>query len=157
MGSTTNQLERWGHTHIKKSQGFMGVYAADRLPNPDSIAVPATCVVNYDLSTMPGSHWSSISVKPSSVLWFDSYGLAPDSPDLLIGHRTNFREWLSRICKRLGLNKYEYNHADLQSPGQNTCGLWALYFAQNGPNKNWEPFGPDREHNDHLIRRLVRL
>ena len=157
MSSTTNQLERWGVAHIKKSRGFIGVFAADRLPDIDEIKVPATCVVNYDPANMPGSHWVAASIQPSSVSWFDSYGLAPDSPDLLIGHRTNFREWLSRICKHLGLNKYEYNHADLQSPGETTCGLWALYFSQNGPNKGWEAFGPDPEHNDRLIRQLVHL
>ena len=155
--SSTNQLEHWSHTHLKKSQGFMGVYAANKLPDPDEIEAPALGIINYDRAKMPGSHWVAVSVQSSSVSWFDSYGLAPDSPDLLIGHRTNFREWLSRICKRLGLNTYEYNSADLQSPGETTCGLWALYFVKNGPNKGWEVFGPNREHNDSLIRQLVNL
>ena len=153
--SSTNQLERWGHAHIKK--GFIGVFAADKLQDPDEIEMPTTCVVNYDPANMPGSHWASVLIKSSSVSWFDSYGLAPDSPDLLIGHRTHFRAWLSRVCQRLGLNTYEYNSVDLQSPGETTCGLWALYFAKNGPNKGWEAFGPNREYNDSLIRQLVRL
>ena len=155
--SSTNQLERWGHAHITKRRGFRGVYAADRLPNPEEIKVPVACIINYDLAKMPGSHWVAVSIQPSSISWFDSYGIDADSPDLLIGHRTHFREWLSRVCQRLGLSGYEYNRADLQSSGETTCGLWALYFVKNGPNKGWEAFGPDRERNDRIIRQLVRL
>ena len=106
---------------------------------------------------MPGSHWVAVSVQPSSISWFDSYALGPDSPDLLLGHRTHFRAWLSRVRQRVGLSDYEYNLADLQSPGETTCGHWAAYFAKNGPNEGWEAFGPDRKHNDHLIRQLVRI
>ena len=141
----------------KKSRGFMGVYAADRLPDPNKIIVPATCVVNYDPVNMPGSHWVAIEIQPSIVSFFDSYGLRPDSPDILIGHRTYFKKWLSRVCQCLSLNSFDYDSVDLQSIHETTCGLWALYFAQNGPNKGWEAFGRDRELNDQLIRQLVRL
>ena len=155
--SSTDELVRWCETHIKKSQGFIGVFAADRLPKPDSIKVPMTCIINYDLAKMPGSHWVAVSVRPSAIYFFDSYGLGPDDPDLLIGHRTRFRVWLSRICKRLGLNTYEFNSADLQSPGETPCGQWAAYFTKHGPEVGWEAFGADREHNDRIIRQLVRL
>ena len=155
--SSTNQLERWGRAHIKKSQGFIGVYASNQLLAVDKIKTPMVCVLNYDPTNMPGSHWVAVSVQSSAVWWFDSYGLAPDADDLLIGHRTHFKKWLSQICKRLGLHTYAYNCVDLQSPGETTCGLWALYFAKNGPNKGLESFGTDREYNDRLIRQLVRL
>ena len=114
-------------------------------------------VFNYDPADMPGSHWVAVLVQPSKLSWFDSYGLAPDSSDLFVGHRTYFRAWLSRVCRRLGLDGYEYNRADLQSPGEVTCGHWAVYFAKNGPETDWEMFGPDRGKNDRLIRRLVHL
>ena len=154
--TSTGELQRWGRTHITNST-FLGVFPADRLPPPDEVEAPAACVVNYDPANMPGSHWVAVSVQPSSVSWFDSYGLGPDSPDLLIGHRTHFRTWLSRVCQRLGLGSYQYNRADLQSPGETTCGHWAAYFAKNGPERGWEVFGSDREHNDRLIRQLVRI
>ena len=155
--SSTNQLEHWGRAHIKKSQGFIGVFAADKLPDPDEIEAPAVGIINYDRAQMPGSHWVAVSIQPSSISWFDSYGIDADSPDLLIGHRTHFREWLSCVCQRLGLSEYEYNRADLQSPHETTCGHWAAYFAKNGPEIGWGAFGPDREYNDRLIRQLVRL
>ena len=155
--STTDDLEKWCETHIEKIRGFLGVFSENTLPSPDKITAPAVCIVNYDPSTLGGSHWVAIQLRPSSVAWFDSYGLSPDSPDLLIGHRTHFRTWLSRVCKRLGLNTYEFNSADLQSPGETTCGHWSAYFAKMGPEMGWEAFGADREHNDRIIRQLVRL
>ena len=146
-----------GPYSYKKKRGFIGVFAADKLPDPDEIKVPATCVVNYDPANMPGSHWVAALIQASSIYWFDSYGLRPDSPDILIGHRTHFQKWLSQMCKRLGLNKYEYNRVDLQGLHETTCGLWALYFVKNGPNKGWRAFGPDLKRNDRLIRQLERL
>ena len=121
--SSTDELVRWCETHIKKRQGFIGVFAADRLPKSDSIKIPMTCIINYDLAKMPGSHWVAASVQSSGVWWFDSYGLGPDAPDLLLGHRTSFRVWLSCICKRHGFKTYKFNSVDLQSPGEKTCGL----------------------------------
>ena len=129
----------------------------DMLPIPDEVEPPSVCVVNYDPSDMPGSHWVAISVQPTVISYFDSFGLDPDSGDLLIGHRTYFRDWLSRVCRRLGLNTYEYSRADLQSLGETTCGHWALYFAQNGPETGWDAFGHDQERNDRIIRHLVRI
>ena len=154
--TSTGELERWGCTHITNSR-FLGVFPADRLPAPDGIEPPASAVFNYDPANMPGSHWTAVLVQQSSVSWFSSYGLGPDTPDLLLGHRTYFRVWLSRVCQRLGLRSYGFNRADLQSPGESTCGHWAVYFAKNGPETGWEVFGNDREKNDRLIRQLVRF
>ena len=131
-GTSADTLERWGQTHIMNSR-FLGVFPADKLPPPDEFEPPAVCVINYDPANMPGSHWVAVSVQPTVISYFDSYGLGPDSGDLLIGHRTHFRAWLSRVCRRLGIHRYEYNKADLQSPGETTCGHWAVYFAKNGP------------------------
>ena len=154
--TSADMLERWSRAHIKDSR-FLGVFPADRLPAPDDFEPPVSAVFNYDPATMPGSHWVTVLVQPSVVSWFDSYGLAPDSPDLLVGHRTNFRVWLSLVCRRLGISSYGFNRADLQSLGEATCGHWAVYFAKNGPDTGWEAFGPDLEKNDRLIRQLVRF
>ena len=145
MMTSSSMIEQWADRNIEKIQGFLGVYTADRHPSPAEIEPPAVGIINYDPANMPGSHWVAVSIQPSSVSWFDSYGLGPDSGDLLIGHRTYFRAWLSRVCQRLGLKNYEYNQADLQSPSETTCGHWALYFSQQGPETGWEVFGPGRE------------
>ena len=138
-GTSADMLERWGQTHITNSR-FLGVFPMDRLPLPEECKPPISYVANYDPSNMQGSHWISILVQPTVISYFDSFGLGPDSGDLFIGHRTYFRAWLSRVCRRLGLNSYENNRADLQRPEETTCGHWALYFAQNGPETGWEVF-----------------
>ena len=83
--TSTGELERWGCTHITNSR-FLGVFPADRLPLPDEVDAPAVCIINYDPEKMSGSHWVAVSIQPWYISWFDSYGLDPDSPDLLIGH-----------------------------------------------------------------------
>ena len=154
--TSADMLEQWGQTHIHNSR-FLGVFPADRLPAPDDFEPPVSAVCNYDPANMPCSHWVAVLIRPLSVEWFDSFGLAPDSSDLFIGHRTYFRAWLSRVCRRFGLKSYEYNCADLQSLSEVTCGHWAVYFAKNGAEAGWGGFGPDREKNDRLIRQLVRF
>ena len=92
-----------------------------------------------------------------NVTYFDSYGLAPDSADLVVKHRTYFRAWLTSICKLLGLQNYSWNKADLQGLTARTCGHWSLYFCKNGPGQGWKEFGPDRDKNDRRIQELVVL
>ena len=157
--STTAQLERWAaeNAPLYNDATFLGVFASDQLPDPHTVAIraPAALVVNYDPGDMPGSHWCSILVTRRAVLWFDSHGLLPDAPDLLVGHSTSFGCWLSSLCLHLGLRRYSWNTADLQSLAETTCGHWAVLLLQDGPKKGWRRFGPDQEANDALIRQLV--
>ena len=159
--STTAQLERWATKHppLYHNAAFLGVFASDCLPDPETTATraPAALVVNYDPNDLPGSHWCSVIITRGVVCWFDSYGLPPDAPDLLIGHETHFRGWLTAVCRLLGLAHFSSNQSDLQSLGESTCGHWALFFLKNGPHEGWEHFGSDLEANDLLIQKLVVL
>ena len=157
--ATTDQLKRWCVKNRPVGSTFLGVYAADRLPDSGiiSTAVPCSFIVNYDPHDLPGSHWCAVIATPTGVSWFDSYGLPPDASDLILGHYTNFRRWLTRVCAVLQLDHYTYNTADLQSLGETTCGLWAAFYVTNGPKNGWSPFGSDLVANDALIRQLVRL
>ena len=159
--SSTTQLEHWAADNepLYHHAAFLGVFASDCLPDPAAaaLAAPAALVVNYDPSDQPGSHWCSVLWTRRVVAWFDSYGLPPDAPDLLVGHSTHFRRWLSVLSRGLGLDQYSYNTADLQSPGETTCGHWAIQFLKNGPKKGWDQFGPDLAANDRHIRELVEL
>ena len=154
--STTIQLERWAAKHIPH---FLGIYAADTLPDPEIAAktAPTSLIVNYDPHDQPGSHWVACRIRWHAVDWFDSFGLAPDADDLILGHQTQFHDWLKAVCHRLGIGGYGWNTADLQALSGSTCGHFALYFALHGPKKGWEVFGPHREVNDRVIRRLVNL
>ena len=154
--STTTQLEAWAAKNIPH---FLGVFAADSLPHPADVAraAPTSLVVNYDPHEMPGSHWVACRISSTEVTWFDSFGLAPDADDLILGHQTQFHDWLEKVCHRLGIGGYSWNTADLQALSSRTCGHYAVWFARNGPEKGWEGFGPNREVNDRAIQRLVRL
>ena len=155
--STTTQLEAWAAIHVPQ---FLGVFAADKLPNPGeaALAAPTSLVVNYDPHGLPGSHWVACQISRHSVEWFDSFGLPPDADDIILGHQTMFREFLAKVCHMLGLLGYGWNTADLQALSAATCGHYALWFAKHGAKKGWEGFGPvGAEANDRLIQRLVRL
>ena len=153
--STTTQLEAWAAKHIPH---FLGVFSAYSLPDPEIAAntAPTALIVNYDPGP-PGSHWVACRVDRHAVEWFDSFGLAPDADDLILGHQTQFREYLEEVCRLLGVDAYSFNTADLQSLPARTCGHYALYFALHGPKKGWESFGPHREANDRRIQQLVKL
>ena len=87
--STTTQLEAWAAKHVPR---FLGVFAADTLPDPSVVAhaAPTSLVVNYDPHELPGSHWVACRISRRVAEWFDSFGLAPDADDLILGHATYF-------------------------------------------------------------------
>ena len=154
--STTTQLESWAAKNIPH---FLGVFSADTLPEPANVAraAPTVLIVNYDPHGMPGSHWVACRIRRHEVEWFDSFGLAPDADNLILGHKTRFKEWLAEVCGHLGLKAFNYNTADIQAISASTCGHYALWFSRNGPKKGWGNFGPHREANDRVIQQLVKL
>ena len=157
--STSTQLDAWAKARAPLQGQFLGFYSVNTLPHPREVAraVPCCLIVNYDPETLPGSHWVACLVFPNEVCWFDSYGLPPDAPDLIIGHKTLFRAWLRNICAHLSISVYEYNKADLKGWTAKTCGHWSLHFCKHGPSSGWGEFGPDRDKNDRRIRELVVL
>ena len=135
--SSASLLELWAAKNISN---FLGVYPADKLPK--TIRAPCSLIFNYDASDLPSSHWVAVWTKKHNIYWFDSFGLAPDVDDIIIGHQTFFIEWLTKICKSMNLKCYSWNTLDLQSLDAKTCGHYALYFCKNGPLKNWEDLIP---------------
>ncbi len=58
-----------------KIKHFRGVFMRDELPlTPFKTE---TGIINLDDNTGPGTHWVAYAIKPSSIVYFDSYGLAP--------------------------------------------------------------------------------
>ena len=87
----STQLEEWVKTHAPMKGRFLGVFYSDTLPHPRDIAKAAPCclIVNYDPG-LPGSHWVACLIS-HEVAWFDFYGLQADDPDLILGHKNQFR------------------------------------------------------------------
>ena len=84
---------------------------------------------------------------PHEVCWFDSYGLPPDAPDLILGRETQFRARLRDICAQLSLLAYRYNTADLQGWTAKTWGHWSLWFCKHGASHGWGDFSSDLDAN----------
>lgn len=54
---------------------FKGVFMRDQLPiRPE---IPETGIINLDDNVGPGTHWVCYAIHPKSIIYFDSYGLAP--------------------------------------------------------------------------------
>lgn len=52
--TSSDTLERWSRAHISR---FLGLFfTADGLPAPGDFEPPASTVLNYDPTNMPGTH-----------------------------------------------------------------------------------------------------
>lgn len=102
--------------HDKISKGlFLGVFAADTLPN--KFKVPAAFIVNTDRSNSSGEHWISIYIDASGIgEYFDSYGLQP-----IVEEHISF---LKRHCKY-----YSHNKLMLQSLDTSICGHYCCLYV----------------------------
>jgi hypothetical protein len=101
---------------LKNVKSFMGAFPSDLLPH--SITMPTTVIVNTDNHTEPGAHWLAIRLEHrcSTAFYFDSYGLAPDIPDI--------QSFLRRNCRVMN-----YNTTQLQDPLSTVCGKYCFLFA----------------------------
>lgn len=95
---------------------FLGVYAADALPNKLPKRRPLLLVVNTDTSDQPGQHWVSMFIdKQDKGEYFDPVGMQP----LPI-----FDKFLTKFC-----STYVYNNSQLQSSISYVCGHYAIVYA----------------------------
>ena len=151
--TTSTQLDAWAKTHASLHRGNSSVsslpphsptltmWQKQLLAAVSGTMIPQTC---RGLSEWPW--WLHIRT------YYDSYGLAPDSTDMLLKHCIYFITWLTSIYLR-----YSWNQADLQELTARTCGHRSLHFCKHGPWSGWGEFGPDRDKNDRRIRELVVL
>ena len=94
---------------------FVGVFASDTLPNPDSLSAPFSLVVNTDPESRPGTHWVCFySPSPNTLEYFDSFGMPPKVPSLL-GFTRSF-------------DSFKYSKTALQSEITTQCGPYCCVF-----------------------------
>ena len=125
------QIEPATRTH------FRGVFAIDELSH--TTCEPGSYVINFDRSDEPGSHWVAVYIDPTKafastdissqdmssqscqlsavmVEYFDSYGLAPSSPELI----AFLNRCISRYCHRKIKQRRHCLHSHLyRNNGQN--------------------------------------
>jgi hypothetical protein len=124
---------------LRNVQGFLGVFAADRLPKLSN-----TCclVANTDPSESPGQHWVCFSCVNGNLYMFDSYGNPPMYYDTFAYFLKNKTCAFSNKC--------------IQSDITNVCGNYCVYFLTkinegNSPHQISETFGPNLIENDSFI------
>ena len=88
--------------------------------------------------TKPNSgHWCGLARKNNNIMWFDSYGLAPDAElkyipkfmNRLLHQNVPQIHRLLKTCKKAGFTN-EFNHYKFQAEGEHicTCGRWTIFF-----------------------------
>jgi hypothetical protein len=80
--------------------------------------MPTTVIVNTDNHTETGAHWLAIRLerRSSTAFYVDSYGLAPDIPDI------------QSFLRRNG-TVMNYNTTQIQGPLSTVCGKYCCLFA----------------------------
>jgi hypothetical protein len=97
---------------------FRGVYMQDALPV--KIRRNECGIVNLDISSGPGTHWTAYVKKNKTILYFDSYGnLRP--PNAVTKY----------FYSDGSLNTIKYNHDKFQRDNAINCGHLCLKFLYN--------------------------
>lgn len=67
---------------FQKNGTFKGVYASDALPT--RCVLPAAFAINLSPKRERGTHWVGLYIdEKGAAEYFDSYGFAPDNPNIL--------------------------------------------------------------------------
>ena len=139
----TSQLLKALGEHRETRDIFLGVFPSDKLPKAISRHRTIALVVNTDPSYKPGQHWCAFYITPSTVYFFDAYGIPPP--------KSFQRLMRSRRQKKV----YERR---LQGRGK-VCGHYCMYFilamARGGYDYMFDCFGDDLDANDRIVRRMV--
>ena len=94
--------------------GYGGCYAKDQIPRS---AAPRWYIVNMQNHTGGGTHWVLLyNCRPSSVIYFDSYGEVPP---------TEVQRFMDRTRKRQYINQEE-----VQQLNSDWCGWYCLTVAK---------------------------
>ena len=119
------QKERLSKTDLiillKDFPNFLGCFASDSLKNLSIQNFPVFLIVNFDISTQPGSHWVAIRFGKFTLEIFDSLGFYPKLWD-------NYPIHLFKFLSRYSLSHKFYFSPILQPGNTFTCGLFSVYF-----------------------------
>lgn len=97
---------------------FRGVFMKDNLPK--KIRKNECGIVNLDISSGPGTHWTAYRKKNNSIIYFDSYGnLRPPKNLIKYFHSDG------------SINRISYNYDKYQRDNGINCGHLCLKFLYN--------------------------
>lgn len=104
--------------YAKQLPNFRGIFMRDDLPL--KIRKNECGIVNLDISSGPGTHWTAYVKNHKSIIYFDSYGnLRPPN------------EVISYFFSDGSSNNISYNHDQMQRLNSYNCGQLCLKFLYN--------------------------
>ena len=114
----TNEIDRL----LANEKNFVGTFALDKLPQK-KIKVPASFVINNDISSKKGDHWVSLVLTKNGAFYFDSFGLPIIDKQIL------------SFLSRQKFKKVVYSTKCIQSISSDKCGLFCILFIKIVKNK----------------------
>ena len=109
----TNEISRF----LATEKSFIGVFALDKLPKK-KIKLPASLIINNDISSKKGDHWLSLVITKHQAFYFDSFGLPIIDKQIL------------SFLSRQKIKKVTYSTKCIQSITSNKCGLFCILFIK---------------------------
>ena len=109
----TNEISRF----LVNEKSFIGVFALDKLPEK-KIKLPASLIINNDVSSKKGEHWVALVLTKNEAFYFDSFGLPIIDRQILA--------FLSKQKYR----KVTYSTKCIQSIYSDKCGLFCILFVK---------------------------
>ena len=140
----TSEINDILYNHPDTQSLYLGTYPVDQLPEkPTSGKFAIT--INYDESSLPGSHWVSI-YRDDDTHFHDSLGFGPLKP---------------QIIEFLEPDEFSVTGKQLQSKTSDVCGDHAIAFlikrAQGFSTEEYlDNFGDDKKVNDTIVRAFVK-
>ncbi len=111
-----SDLEKFIQNLPSIRSNFLGVFSIDSLPKKFPLKHFLIC--NYDLKSMPGSHWFALVRKTSEKIeCFDSLSINSNKQELLI-----------KYCNFNKVTKIIYNETAVQDISSISCGQFVLFF-----------------------------
>ena len=95
---------------------FLGTFPACLYPNSDYNVY--SFITNTDEHDRPGEHWNGWFVKDNKIIFFDSFGRAPDNP--------SFPQYYHNIIEKF--DEVEFTRSRIQGWTSNTCGYFCTHF-----------------------------
>ena len=122
---------------------FQGTYSCDNIPLSSKSCKLAGFVVNLSREGQTGSHFVSVVVTPSKIVYFDSFGLKCFNLFIL--------DYMMQYY-----NNYYYNKVAIQNITSEYCGLYALacvieYNCKGDLKSFIDMFKNDTSLNDAIV------
>ena len=107
---------------LQTSRNFLGCFPIDELPSFPK-RMPASLIVNTDISTGPGVHWLALALEEDKCYYFDSFGLPILEEPLLNYLKPHY-------------HKVTYSDVCIQHKESNNCGGFCILFIKNVNSKS---------------------